>query len=66
VQWLGCVSLRVLVAVYAGWDHPAKLAFDQVLAGGSCATALDELDKLPALRISALWQLIRFAAFSGG
>jgi hypothetical protein len=43
-------EMRVVVALLCGWGSPAKLAFYQALSGGSCAAALDELDRLPALK----------------
>src|SRR5215469_7680239 len=45
-------ELRALVAVYCGWDHPAKLAFDAAAQGTSDelgAAALAEVAKLPSL-----------------
>lgn len=43
-------ELRSLVAVYCGWDAPAKRALDEaVLSGASIEPALAEIDKLPAL-----------------
>jgi hypothetical protein len=44
-------ELRVLVAVYCGWDHPAKAALDQAISSnGSYEIALEAIDQLPALR----------------
>jgi hypothetical protein len=44
-------ELRVLVAVYCGWDSPAKTALDQVLIGEvDLNIALAEIDKMPTLR----------------
>jgi hypothetical protein len=42
-------EIRALVAVYSGWDHPAKRIIDQALRGeASEAEALAEVDRLPA------------------
>jgi dihydroneopterin aldolase len=44
-------ELRVLVAVYCGWDHPAKAALDQAISSNaSYEIALEAIDQLPALR----------------
>jgi len=43
-------ELRVLIAVYCGWDSPAKQAIDRALSGESEIAALEEIGKLPALR----------------
>jgi hypothetical protein len=43
-------EMRALVAVYCGWNHPAKLALDQAVSGGSLAVALAEIDRLPTGR----------------
>ena len=45
-------ALYVLVALYCGWDHPAKLAFDAVIFDGSAPAeplALALVTKLPDL-----------------
>jgi hypothetical protein len=51
-------ELRALVAVYCGWDHPAKRAFDAAVQSPDpvrgpsdelCSAALAEISKLPAL-----------------
>jgi hypothetical protein len=42
-------ELRVLVAVFCGWDHPAKTALDEVLVFGEPhQTAFEAIDRLPA------------------
>jgi hypothetical protein len=48
-----CARLRVLhalVALYCGWDHPAKLALDAVIFDGASPTnALMLVARLPGL-----------------
>jgi hypothetical protein len=41
-------ELRVLCALYAGWNSAAKLACDDALIGGSITDVLAEIDRLPA------------------
>jgi len=45
-------ELRALVAVYCGWDHPAKLPFDAAVQGTAeelQIAAIAEVAKLPSL-----------------
>jgi len=42
--------LHTLVALYCGWDHPAKLALDAVVFDNATVTeALMQIARLPAL-----------------
>jgi hypothetical protein len=43
-------EMRALIAIYCGWNSPAKLAIDRALNSGEpIAETLSEINSLPAL-----------------